>query len=114
VRFAVLLLAALILSGCGGGGTPTAEPTEIAETAVPTATEATREAAPTQTPAPTEVAASQETCPQPILAALTQVDLLCAATGRNQVCYGNTRLTVSPERNSRNPATWRISPTLRA
>ena len=109
----VCLLPALILVGCAGAAaSPTEAPTSASiaatDTALPVqpateqATAAVTEAATVQptepaTSAPTAVAQNPATCPQTILTALTDVDRLCSSISRNQVCYGNTRLAVSPD-----------------
>jgi hypothetical protein len=97
----ILLLAAGAMYACSPAAAPTptleatAVPptatTEVAQVVEPTLTEAPA------TQAPTATTASLEACPQAIVDALTKVDDLCSALSRNQVCYGNTRLEVSPQ-----------------
>jgi hypothetical protein len=43
------------------------------------------------------LALTQEDCPAIIQAALDATDQQCAATGRNQACYGNIRLDAEPQ-----------------
>lgn len=97
----IVLMLLLVLTGCGGGETPAS--TEVAASVTETATEAVTEEAtqeavsPTETTPPTEADTGPATCPQNIMDAMTEVDVLCSGIGRNQVCYGNTRLSASPE-----------------
>ena len=100
VRMMALIVILLLVTRCGGAETPTAPPpenTQVALSATEITEEVTQAVQPTETSAPTEVAVSPSTCPQNIMNALTEVDLLCSSLGRNQVCYGNTRLEASPE-----------------
>jgi hypothetical protein len=48
------------------------------------------------TPAPTATPQAATTCPALVEEALAAVDAQCSGTARNQVCYGNSQLSVTP------------------
>nr|PZN58710.1 MAG: hypothetical protein DIU68_01320 [Chloroflexota bacterium] len=83
MRFAFLLLAAILLAACAGGqaATPATTPTQaIGQTAEATVQPTEVAASPTETPA----------CDAIIRSAIERVGETCDMLGRNEACYGNT------------------------
>lgn len=90
-----MLLLAISAACSGAAPTPTATPAAPtpAEAQAPTSTPTS---APTATPEATQIAADPD-CPLLVQQALERVDAACAATGRNQVCYGNSLIAAQPQ-----------------
>lgn len=105
---------ALLVVGCSGSeATITPSPTTAivpSETAAipPTETTAPSETvttepteapttAPSETPTQQSLSTDDTSCPVLVEDTLASLDTVCAGTGRNQICYGNVRLTVERE-----------------
>lgn len=100
MRFAPVFIAGLILAACGGEATtPTPAPTRPPEATITAAGETTPEA----TPAATQITAGPTealTCDAIIHRAVSRVGDICDALGRNEACYGNTRVEAEFRENA--------------